>query len=105
MEIIDLQADDFIKGTFKEESLAEFYNFLPEIHSMIKDFASSFLSVFGTTYSSCEQIFSIMKFAKSKYRGNLSDEHLRDILLIQQTKLEVQFDKIMDSKSRFHTSH
>lgn len=105
MEIIDLQADDTMKDKFKEVNIVQFYKFLPkENYPLIKDFARSWLSVFGTTYR-CEQTFSLLKFAKSKYRSNLSDEHLRDTLLIQQTKLEPQFDKILDSKSKFQTSH
>ncbi|KAJ8886228.1 hypothetical protein PR048_012437 [Dryococelus australis] len=46
-----------------------------------------------------------MSFHKVEYRSYLSDQHLRDILLIQQTELEPQFDTILGSKSKFHTSH
>ncbi|KAJ8871904.1 hypothetical protein PR048_028244 [Dryococelus australis] len=58
---------------FKEGSFVQFYNFLlEENYQKIKDFACSFLSIFGTTYR-CEQTFSLLKSTKSKY----SDQHLR----------------------------
>ncbi|KAJ8883430.1 hypothetical protein PR048_015273 [Dryococelus australis] len=104
LDLIDLQANDIMKDKFKEASLVQFYNFLPEEnYPKINDFAVSFLSIFGTTYP-CEQTFPLLKFTKSKYRGNLSDQHLRDILLTQQTELEPQFDINLASKSKFHTS-
>ncbi|KAJ8892446.1 hypothetical protein PR048_005026 [Dryococelus australis] len=82
LKLTDLQANDIMKGKFKEGSLVQFYNFLPEEnYQKIKDFAHSFLSILGITYR-CEQTFSLLKFTKLKYRGNLSDQHLRDILLI-----------------------
>ncbi|KAJ8874660.1 hypothetical protein PR048_025526 [Dryococelus australis] len=86
LELIDLQDNDIMKDKFKEGSLVQFYNFLPEEnYPKIKDFARSFLYIFGTSYR-CEQTFSLLKFTKSKCRDNLSDQHLRDILLIQQTE-------------------
>ncbi|KAJ8884234.1 hypothetical protein PR048_016091 [Dryococelus australis] len=86
-----------MKDKFKEGSLVQFHNLLPEEnYPKIKDFALSFL---------CEKTFSLLKFTKSKYRGILCDQHLGDILLIQQTELEPQFDTILASKSKFHTSH
>ncbi|KAJ8891227.1 hypothetical protein PR048_010742 [Dryococelus australis] len=104
-ELIDLQVNDIIKDKCKEGSLVQFYNYLPEEnYQKIKDFARSCLSIFGTTYR-CEQTLSLLKFTKSKYRCNLSDQHLRDILFIQQTALESQFDTILASESKLHTFH
>lgn len=37
------------------------------------------ISLFGSTYRIYEQTFSKMNFVKSKYRSNLSDEHLKSI--------------------------
>ncbi|KAJ8886086.1 hypothetical protein PR048_012293 [Dryococelus australis] len=105
MEIVSAVTNGTIKDKFKEGSLVQFYNFLPkENYPKIKDFAHSFLSIFRNTYR-CEQIFSLLKFTKSKYKGNLIDQHLRDILIIQQTELEPQFDTILASKSKLHISH
>ena len=60
MEIIDSQASDALKTTFKENSPLEFYSSLPEEYSDLKKFAVGMLSVFSSTYI-CEQTFSKMK--------------------------------------------
>lgn len=50
MEIIDLQANDELKTTFKENSLLKLYSCLPEEYSDLKKFAAGMFSVFGSTY-------------------------------------------------------
>ena len=51
IQIIDLQANDGLKTTFKEKSLLEFYPCLPEEYIDFKKFAAGMFSVFGSTYS------------------------------------------------------
>ncbi|KAJ8878195.1 hypothetical protein PR048_022663 [Dryococelus australis] len=78
LELVDLEAEDTKKDKFKEGSLVQFYNFLLEENdSKIKDLEHSLL---------------YMKLAKSKRRGSLSDQRLRDILFIQHTKLQPQLN-------------
>ena len=70
LELIELQANDLLKDKFKEGFVA-FYQFLPkEQFPNLRNFASGFLSMFGTTYM-CEQTFSKMKLIKSNLRTNL----------------------------------
>ncbi|PNF20154.1 hypothetical protein B7P43_G00611, partial [Cryptotermes secundus] len=53
----------------------------------------------------CEQTFSQMKYIKSKYRANLSNEHLKSLLVISVSKFEPQFNQILRMQKEFHRSH
>jgi len=53
----------------------------------IKKIAREMISIFSPAYL-CEQTFSKTKYVKSKYRTNLSDEHLQATLLIETTKFD-----------------
>ena len=76
MEIIDLQSNDVLNDKFKEGNLIEFYKCLPsEQYSYLKKFSHEFISAFSTTYL-CQKTFSRMKYTKSCYRLQLSDERL-----------------------------
>lgn len=61
------------------------------------------ISMFNSTYL-CEQTFSKMKFVKSMYRTNLSDNHLQATLLIGTTKYEANYQDILKDQL-FQTSH
>lgn len=105
MEIIDLQADDRLKDKYREGNLIEFYKCLqPDQFPNLIKFACSFVSIFGTTYM-CEQTFSKMKYVKSNYRANFSDDHLKSILTIGSSNLEPDFKEILKSKRQYHSSH
>ncbi|PNF40384.1 hypothetical protein B7P43_G01590, partial [Cryptotermes secundus] len=105
MEIIELQENYHIKDKYKEGNLIEFYKFLnSEQFPNLKKFACKFISIFGTTYL-CEQTFSQMKYIKSKYRANLSYEHLKSLLVISVSKFEPQFNQILRMQKEFHHSH
>lgn len=54
-------------------------------------------SLFGSTYS-CEQFFSQMKIAKSKYRSMLTDENLLNELTVTTTNLTVDIDSLCKNK-------
>ncbi len=45
------------------------------------------VATFGGTYC-CEQLFSKMKYTKSRIRSVLSDRHLNDILLLSSLSVE-----------------
>lgn len=105
MEIIDLQASDQIKNKYKEGNLIDFYKFLDaKEFPNLKQLAGKFISMYGTTYM-CEQTFSRMKYLKSKYRANLSDDHLQSLLIIGVSDLNPNFEEILQEKTQFHHSH
>ena len=105
MEIMDLQADDRLKNKYREGNLIELYKCLqPDQFPNLIKFACSFVSIFGTLYS-CEQTFSKMKYVKSNYRANLSDDHLKSILTIGSSNLGPDFNEILKSKRQYHSSH
>ena len=91
MEIIDLQANDQIKDKYKE---------VPNL----KQFACKFISMFGTIYV-CEQTFSRMMYLKSKYRANLSDDHLQSLIVIGETDFNPNYKEILQKKAQFHQPH
>ena len=104
LELIELQANDLLKDKFKE-GLVAFYQFLPkEQFPNLQNFASGFLSLFGTTYM-CEQTFSKMKLIKSNLRTNLSDNHFKYLLILGTFGLKPDFPAILASKKQFHHSH
>ena len=104
LELIELQANDLLKNKFKE-GLVAFYQFLPkEQFPNLRNFASEFLSMFGTTYM-CEQTFSKMKLIKSNLRTNLSDNHLKYLLILGTSGFKPDFSAILASKKQFHHSH
>ncbi|PNF40111.1 hypothetical protein B7P43_G09985, partial [Cryptotermes secundus] len=105
MEIIELQENYHIKDKYKEGNLIEFYKFLnSEQFPNLKKFACKFISILGATYL-CEQTFSQMKYIRSKYRANLSDEHLKSLLVISVSKFEPHFNQILRMQKEFHHSH
>ncbi|XP_025420225.1 general transcription factor II-I repeat domain-containing protein 2B-like [Sipha flava] len=104
LEVIELISNNNFKDYFKEASLQQFYAMLPEeSFPNLKKHAREMISIFSSTYL-CEQTFSKMKYVKSKYRTNLSDEHLQATLLIGTTKFDANFQDILKDK-QFQTSH
>ena len=104
LELIELQAQDLFKDKFKE-GLVAFYQFLPkEQFPNSRNFASGFLSMFGTTYM-CEQTFSKIKLIKSNLRTNLSDNHLKYLLVLETSGLKPDFPAIFASKKQFYHSY
>ena len=49
----------------------------------------------------CEQTFSRMKYLKSKYSGNLSDDHLQSLLVIGVTDFNPNYKEILQKKHSF----
>lgn len=74
----------------ENEDLKQFINNCPSIleflkhifilkYPNIKNCAVKLISILGTTYS-CKSLYSTMKIIKSKYRSNLSNSHLTELL-------------------------
>jgi hypothetical protein len=64
----------------------------------------AFFSAFGTTYL-CGKTFSKMKCTKNIYRSELTDEHLKSLLIISASKLDPQLQTIVSGKLQLHKSH
>jgi hypothetical protein len=104
LEVIDLISNNNFKDYFKENSLQKFYTMLPEESFLnVKNRAREITSIFSSTYL-CKQTFLKMKYLKSKYRTNLSDEHIQATLLIGITKFDANYEEILKSK-QFQISH
>jgi hypothetical protein len=53
----------------------------------------------------CERINSKVKYVKSSYRSSVSDMVLKSILMIVNTKHELQLDKLLLGKHHYHSCH
>ncbi len=53
--------------------------------------------MFGGTYC-CEQLFSKMKYTKSRLRPLLSDPHLNGILLLSSSSIERDIEILLHGK-------
>ena len=105
LDLIDLQANRLLKKKYREGKLLEFYRCLPNDEFLkLKKFASGMASMFGATYV-CKQTFSKMKNVKSEHRTQLTDEHLKAILLVQSSITKSNIEDIMKNKEQFHKSH
>jgi hypothetical protein len=101
----NLQCSDIIKNKYQNSSLLEFYKSLPLVQfDNLHKFARGLFSVFGTTYL-CEKTFSKMKYTKNVYRSQLTDEHLKSLLIIGTSKIRPQLQTIVSGKSQLHKSH
>ena len=87
MELLELKGDNDLHQRFKETFLLEFYKSLPreDYPQILKQERNSF-SIFGSTYL-CEQLFSRMKYAKSKAQSRLTNEHLQLSLRVATSQI------------------
>jgi len=93
-EIITLQNDIYIKARASED---KFWKYLAEDKYLnLKKCAENLYACFGSTYL-CESAFSQMKIIKSKYRTNLTDEHLESCLRNGLSNYSPNYVKIVDT--------
>ena len=105
LELIDLQADGTLRERFRTVSLAEFYGSLSdEKFRNFKHFASTMLSLFGSTYI-CEQTFSCLTINKAKNRSLLTDSNVHAILRTSSSNFVPRFKKIVKNCNQLHMSH
>ena len=84
--------------------LIESYSMLPkQKYPKLRKHGLFFATLFGSTYI-CEQVFSRMKYVKSKYRTRLTDLHLKSVLRCSTTKYQPRLGD-MASKMQQHPSH
>lgn len=89
LELITLKTDPMMLTYFQPSSdILESYSMLPNArYPLLRRHGLVYSCLFGSTYI-CEQVFSRMKYTKSKYRTRLTDSHLVDILRCSTTKLQ-----------------
>lgn len=75
-----------------------------EKYPTLTPMALTVLTFFGSTYL-CESGFSNMNYIKSKFRSQLTQSHLHDLLRLGTTSMETTVDKIMSTKNKFNFSH
>ena len=93
-ELLDLQENQNLLMLHKTLTLLEIWKIVPEVkYPLLKKISIKFISIFGSTYT-CESLFSTMKFVKSKYRGNLTTEHLSELLRTATTSLKPDFKRL-----------
>ena len=105
-ELIEVQNDLALQGTFDPRNALSFYRELPakDYPNLIR-FAKRYASLFGSTYQ-CEALFSKMKFLKNKQRNALTDEHLNDSLIVANNNhIEVDFHQLLENCSQYQVSH
>ena len=95
MELIEFQCCEDLKLRFREMPLLQFYqNVFPrDRFPQLAKLFTRILSLFGSTYV-CEQLFSKMKFIKSKYRAQLTHEHLEGLLRLNNTNIPPNIEKL-----------
>lgn len=105
MELLELQENSDLKLKMKEISLSEFYKkyFLVDKFPKLAAFARKRMTLFGSRYK-CEQLFSRMKFIKSKTRTRITDSHLENTLRVATSVVSPNIDKLV-SNMRSQPSH
>lgn len=80
-EITELQSNDELKAKYNNLPLLEFYKLYVHAEGFpgLRRHALRFASLFGTTYY-CEQFFSKLTLAKSRFRSRLTDQNLENQL-------------------------
>jgi hypothetical protein len=86
MELIEVQCNSRLKAMFRDvdgrsENLGQFLRELPPSFPGISTLFKRIMCLFGSTYL-CEKLFSTMNFNKSKFRSQLTDDHLGAILRV-----------------------
>ena len=85
----------FLFFSFKESTLLEFYKSLSkEDYPEILKLARNFTSIFASTYV-CEQLFSRMKYIKSKNKSNLTGEHLLCNLRVATSQISPNIENLV----------
>jgi hypothetical protein len=102
MEITDIQNHTGLKRKFQElcespisPDLKAFWKFVPKNDfPELNNMALRFVCKFGSTYI-CEKTFSSMNYIKSKFRCSLSDAHLENLILLSNSKINPDIDKLV----------
>ncbi|XP_073687696.1 general transcription factor II-I repeat domain-containing protein 2A-like [Garra rufa] len=104
-EIIELQSNDELKAKYNNLPLLEFYKLYvrSEDFPILRRHALKFASLFGTTYC-CEQFFSKLTLAKTRFRSRLTDSNLENQLRVASSSLPSDIKRLTKEK-QFQPSH
>ena len=97
LELLEIKEDQALQMQHKSTSIIEFWKLVPESkYPHLKQAACRLISIFGTTYC-CESLYSTMKFVKSKYRSQLTNQHLTELLRTALTNYTPNFKDLTKS--------
>ena len=105
MELIELQSSSELKSRFREVHLLEFYQhyLTPQRFPSLVKYAKAVAVLFGSTYV-CEQLFSNIKYVKSKLRTRLSENYLDSVLRLATSNLKPDIE-VLSKAGQQHSSH
>uniref|UniRef100_A0A674N6P6 SPIN-DOC-like zinc-finger domain-containing protein n=1 Tax=Takifugu rubripes TaxID=31033 RepID=A0A674N6P6_TAKRU len=105
MEIIELQNNNELKAKYNNLSLLDFYKLYvsAEDFPILRRHALKFASLFGTTYC-CEQFFSKLTLAKTRFRSRLTDPNLENQLRVASSSLPADI-RCLSKEKQFQPSH
>ncbi|TWW71158.1 General transcription factor II-I repeat domain-containing protein 2A [Takifugu flavidus] len=105
MEIIELQNNNELKAKYNNLSLLDFYKLYvsAEDFPILRRHALKFASLFGTTYR-CEQFFSKLTLAKTRFRSRLTDPNLENQLRVASSSLPADI-RCLSKEKQFQPSH
>ncbi|XP_022908823.2 general transcription factor II-I repeat domain-containing protein 2-like [Onthophagus taurus] len=95
IELIDMQEDQGLHMLHKSaKSINEFWKCVPAVkYNNLKIAAYRLLSIFGSTYD-VESLYSTMKLIKSKFRSQLTNQHLKELIRCSTTNYQPDFQKL-----------
>ena len=99
-ELVELQCNDKLMAKYHTASpLSFFCDLVLPSHKFPNyiEHVKCIVAMFGSTYC-CEQIFSKMKYTKSRIRSQLSDRHLNDILLLSNSSIDADIESLLHGK-------
>ncbi|XP_049748425.1 general transcription factor II-I repeat domain-containing protein 2B-like isoform X1 [Elephas maximus indicus] len=97
MEVIELQCNTVLKTKYDDLGIPEFYKYLGKSYPQYRNHCAKILSMFGSTYL-CEQLFSVMKLSKTKFRSQLKDTRLNSVLHIATRNRRPDIDILVQKK-------
>ncbi|XP_043437632.1 general transcription factor II-I repeat domain-containing protein 2-like isoform X1 [Prionailurus bengalensis] len=97
MEVIELQCNTVLKTKYDDIGIPEFYKYLSKSYPKYRKHCAKILSMFGSTYV-CEQLFSVMKLSKTKFRSQLKDTGLHSVLHIATRNIRPDIDILVQKK-------
>lgn len=86
-----------------ENEVLRTWNTIPETFVCLKNLATALLSIFSSTYS-CESLFSVMNFVKSRNRSSLTDETSSACISLKVTKYKPDIN-YLSSRMQKQKSH
>jgi hypothetical protein len=94
--IIQIETNLKSAENIPQQIIFNFWNSLPTDYGHSRKLAFDLLTLFGSTYS-CEQFFSTMRYIKNKYRSRLTDESLKALVKVKNTKYMPNLRKLAEN--------